>query len=238
MSSLQRPVIAVFVCLIVASPLGWAWAADRKILGVQVSPDLKRITIKCDSPAGKHSSFVIQRPQRLVLDLESTALGTVPTKIAVGREPINEIRLGFLNERARVAIDFGDSAVPPFKIEKVNNDIVVSLERGLAVCSPGAVAGGQRGAACSARYAQAASAKPANPRPDGAAIAVKHSGVANNMVYVELTNRKNPKQSYRLVIDVDPEAMQPRNATLSDSSGSLKKYEMTASTELSPESGG
>jgi hypothetical protein len=55
------------------------------------------------------------------------------------------------------------------------------------------------------------------------------------MVYVELANRKNPKQSYRLVIDMNIDAMQPMRATLSDSSGNLKKYEMSANTEPSPE---
>jgi hypothetical protein len=231
MSVSYRAVITGFVCLIIVATFGRAWAADRKILGVQVSPDLKRITIKCDSPTGKHSSFVIQRPHRLVLDLESTALGSVPTKIAVGRDPISEIRLGFLNERARVAIDFGDSAVPPFKIEKLNNDIVVSMERGAAGSPPR-----MKHSSAAPSRGQSAVPKPAGagrpePRPEAMEISVKHSGVANNMIYVELTNRKNPKQSYRLVIDMDPEAMQPKMATLSDSSGNLKKYEMSASTE-------
>jgi hypothetical protein len=234
MSSLLRAAIAGFLCLIIVVTFGTAWGADRKILGVDVSPDLKHITIKCDSPAGKHSSFVIQGPYRLVLDLESTALGSVPSKINVGRDPINEIRLGFLNERARVAIDFGDSVVPPFKIEKVKNDIVISIDRGLA----SARREGTRPSTAAPRVEPVASpsvAERARPRPDAAEIAVKHSGVANNMVYVELTNRKNPKQSYRLVIDIDPEAMRPRKATLSDTRGNLQKFEMSASTDPIPE---
>jgi hypothetical protein len=235
---LQRAVIVGFLCLIAAAPFGRAWAAERKILGVEVSPDLKHVTIKCDSPAIKYSSFVIERPCRLVLDLESTALGSVPHKIAIGRDPIKEIRLGFLNERARVAVDFGDNVVPPFKIEKFNNDIVISLDRGNA-------GGGRALRELSRPYIAVPRIQPAAPKSPSAVpvnahavaseISVKQSGVANNMVYVELANRKNPKQSYRLVIDMNIDAMQPMRATLSDSSGNLKKYEMSANTEPSPE---
>jgi hypothetical protein len=234
MSVLQRAAITGLICLTFLAPFGSAWGADRRILGVQVSPDLKHVTIKCDSPVGKHSSFVIQGPCRLVLDLESTELGSVPSKIAVGRDPINEIRLGFLNERARVAIDFGDHAVPPFRIEKVKNDIVVSMERGLA----GSGREATRPSVAVPRVEAAASPsgpERTRPRPDAADIFVKHSGAANSMVYVELTNRKNPKQSYRLVIDMDPEAMQPRKATLSDARGNLQKFEISPSTEPGPE---
>lgn len=234
MSIVKRAALTGFICLIMMVPLGPAWGADRRIQGVNLSPDLKNITIKCDGPIERHSSFVIQRPYRLVLDLESTALGAVPARISVGREPISEIRLGHANDRARVAIDFGDHVVPPFKIEKTHDGIVVRLSPGTAP---------PRSEVRNA--VQGPPMKPARPsvRPiertprerDASGIVVKDTGISNNMIYLELTTRKSPNQSYRLVIDMDAEAMRPKLATVSDSQGNMKKFEVSEAKEIATE---
>jgi AMIN domain len=231
----QRAIFAVIICLMTVALFGQARAEDRKILGVQVSPDLKRITIKCDGPAGRPSSFIIRHPYRLVLDMQSTALGSIPRKISVDRDPIREIRLGFLNERARVVIDFGDNVVPPFKIENVNNDIVVNLDRG----ATGAFSKG-RHAPVSGSTAQSGPSKipeagRTHPRSHAARIAVKHSRVVNNKLYVDLINRNEPKMSYKLAINLDPKAMAPTNATLTDLKGNKRKFKISATTQTVPD---
>ena len=125
---LSRYGAPLLACCLLMANYGPAWAAESaNITSVQVAPDLKQISIKCDGPVGKHSAFVIQKPYRLVLDMESTGLGKIPTKINVGRNPLNEIRLGYANSRARVVMDFGDNPVPSFKVDKQSNGILVSL---------------------------------------------------------------------------------------------------------------
>jgi hypothetical protein len=230
MSIVLRAAIAGFLSLIFMAPFGSAWGADRRILGVSVSPDLKTITIKCDGPVDRHSSFVIQRPYRLVLDLESTALGTVPARISVGRRPITEIRLGHSHDKARVAIDFGDNVVPPFKIEKAHNNIVVRLSVAAAsVQRDGAGTGPVTPASPSRPSMRHAERVPLDPSASG--ITVKNAGISNNMVYLDLATQKNPNQPYRLVIDLDADAMLPKQATVSDWQGNLKKFEVTAVKE-------
>ncbi|HMK36991.1 MAG TPA: AMIN domain-containing protein [Desulfomonilaceae bacterium] len=234
MRAIKPAAIFGILCLILVSWFGSVSAADRKILGVQISPDLRHITIKCDSPAGRHSSFVIQGPYRLVLDLDATSLGNVPSRISVAREPIREIRLGHSDSRARIAIDFGDHAVPPFTIDKIHNDIVVSMSgvqppvHGLPAPQASQRLRDQLGVPKVLR--------PERHQPkETSGLSVKKSWAANNTVHIDLKNPKDPKQSHRLTIELDPDSMEPRQAVCSDSSGNQKKFSILAAKQADSE---
>ena len=58
---------------------------------------------------------------------------------------------------------------------------------------------------------------------------VKQSLVTNNLLLVELQNRKSPAETYRVVVDLNLNSMTIRNASISNSSGVVKKFDLLES---------
>ncbi len=224
----------LLISLFLIANCGHVWAAgSANITSVNVSPDLKVISIKCDGPIGKHSAFVIPKPHRLVVDIESTGLGKIPARINVGRKPLNEIRVGYANSRARVVVDFGDHPVPPFKIEKQINAILVNFGNTVPAPLPGAGANLPPKPAPQVQRVpvqpKAVASSPSTPNAASSLVTVKTAGVKDGQVFVELANKKDVKRTYRLVVDLDMERLLVRQASVSDSQGHLKRFDLTAS---------
>lgn len=220
------------------------------ITNVQVSPDQKQIVIKGDKPLGTHSAFAFENPYRLVIDFENTGLGKVPAKIKVDKPPINEIRLGANARRARLVVDFGEYPVPPFMVERKGNLAVVAL--GNVPTDPRMI---QRSSSAESSpkpyHATGPKAQrritpkketthlPSSPidHPTVSSVApgtktgqpgflVKQSLVTNNMLLVELQNSKNPSETYRIVLDLNLDDMTVHNASISNSNGIVKKFDL------------
>lgn len=249
----------VWLCAVAIVSLLWAGlgrADQGEISSVQVAPDLSSISIYSQGSLGKHTAFVIDRPYRLVIDFDSATIGNTKTRIRVERPPINEIRLGYHNNRARVVIDFGENPAPPYHIERNGDAVIVSLGKPPALPPsqtpprpeptpkkptpkpPERAAGHQAVAKPSPAPApppvETPPPTPAEPaaRPDASqnddsGIVVKHAGVKSNLVYVELVNKDDPRISYRLIVDLDLEGLKMRSASLSDAKGNIRKFHVT-----------
>ena len=172
---------------------------------------------------------MIQKPYRLVLDIEATGLGKIPPKINVGRNPLNEIRLGYANSRARVVMDFGDHPVPSFKVDKQSNGILVSLGVKAGAWQPRPAPKPAAQLQKDPVQPKAVAPAPAPQKADSSKVSVKTAGVTDDLIFVELASKKDPKRTYRLVIDVDVEALQVRQATVSDAQGRLKSFDLASS---------
>lgn len=242
-------------------------ANPGEITAVQVAPDFSSITIRSDGQLGKHSAFVIDRPYRLVVDFESTGLGKLQGKIRVDKGPMNEIRLGYNNNRARVVVDFGDTPVPAYQIERKDNLAVIALGKAQGTPTPRPASSAPKTQtvakpspvappdAPSHQDGSRSEPAPAQPSPtptrpeaspsgapavekDNSSVSIKDAGVRNNLVFVELVDRKDPKVTYRLIVDLDMDDLNIRSASLSDSRGKLKKFEFLKSeTELMSSAG-
>jgi len=222
---------AVLIAVLAACPQ--AKAELGTISDVYVSPDSRNVFLKMEGQVGHHAAFVMQKPGRLVVDVESARLGRLPGKIRVEDEAINEIRLGTTNGKARVVIDFGDNPVPSFKIDRRLNMLVVGL--GASDASPG-LPGGSAPPPPHRSVRRPDSPKPerSERKNDDGPVSVKTAGVKDNLVFVELTDRKNPKAKYRLVVDLDLDALSVRNAAVSDDKGNVKRFDVSAK-ESSPD---
>lgn len=260
-----RSLVSLILLLAVSVCWGTAFGDSGTITGVQISPDLRQVGIRFEGQAGKHSAFVIENPYRLVLDFDSTGLAAVSNRIAVGRDPIDSIRLGQGNGRARVVVDFGNHPVPPFRIDRQASAVIVHLGSSAASRTPAIAArpvpqapqpATNRTPAVAARPSpvgpetapvrattvakrpavieRGEGAKPTDRErgPTGAknpSMAVKSAGMANNLVFVEIADQKDPKRTYRLVIDMDREELNVRGATLSDPQGNVKRFQVKSS---------
>lgn len=232
MTNLTLRAATLFVCLILAASWSELPAADTpNILGVQVSPDAKQIMIKGDGPLGKHSAFVISQPYRLVVDFEAAGLGQVPARTKINRDRINEIRLGRVNSRTRVVADFGENAVPPFKLYHQDNLVVITLgdaPPSTASVEPRLAPRPSVARASNKPVAVARSTKSPPRTEKQSGVSMKASGVKDNLVFMELADRSDPKRVYRLAFDFDLAARRIKNATLSDNSGAVSRFEIAA----------
>ena len=219
----------LLLSFILTTTYGQVWGAESvNITSLQVTPDLKQISIGCDGPVGKHSAFVAQKPYRLVLDMASTGLGRIPMKINVGRDPINEIRLGYANSRARVVVDFGDHPAPSFRIDRQNNGLLVNLEPRVGAWQPRPVAKPAAQLPKDPVQPKAVVSAPAAPEVHSSKVSVKTAGVKDDLVFVELASKKDPKRTYRVVIDLEVDELQVRQATVSDDQGHLKRFDLAS----------
>jgi hypothetical protein len=193
---------------------------------------------------------MLQRPSRLVIDFETTRLGNVPPKIRVNEAPIQEIRLGYANSRARVVVDFGNGPVPKFKVEQGHSMLVVALDKGgrpsappreltstsemsppeEAFKAPVLTQASPRPRPAPAARGEVARGSVATKNVTSSPVTVKTTGVQDNVVFVELADRRNAKRTCRLVVDVDPRNFNVRNVTVSDMEGNLKVFQV-AETE-------
>ncbi len=225
---------------------------------VQVSPDQKQITIEGDKALGNHTAFAFQNPYRLVIDFETTGLGKIPPRIKVDKPPINEIRLGKNEKRARLVIDFGEYPVPPFMVEKHGKLAVVAL--GNVPTDPRAIQGNP-GHEPTRRPAvsQALRPKPQTPvkkdpanipvpapaplespvksqpvlesKVESSSFEVKQSLVTNSLLLVELQNKKVPSETFRIVVDLNLKDLTVQNASISGSNGIVKKFKLVESDQ-------
>lgn len=224
------------------------------ITNVQIAPDQKQIVIKADKALGVHSAFAFEKPYRLVIDFETTGLGKVPTRIKVDKPPISEIRLGKNGHRARMVIDFGEYPVPPFMVERKGNLAVVAL--GNVPTDPRII---QRGPSRETNPKPHATLPPQPTRQtlskkdqthvpaptpmeppvatpptsankiEQSSFVVKQSLITNNLLLVELQNRKQPSETYRIVVDLNLNELTVRNASISNSSGIVKRFDLSES---------
>lgn len=230
--------IACFASLIMVLTTSLGWARDgASLTGIQVSQDLKRITITSDGQVGEHKAFVMQSPNRLVMDLEGTTLGSAPTRLKVDRGPITEIRAGHKDSRTRIVVDFGSRPVPPYKVHRQGGAIVLALDHraALAPKTPAAAAPQLAPGVDRPRplHVKTEVKKPeSTPKPAESAsrptdlsdLVVKSSGVKEDLVFVELADRRDPKRIYHLVVDLDKAGSRVRNVTLSDVRGNLRRF--------------
>ncbi len=220
-------VIACLFLLLFAN--GAVGSATGFLTDVQIAKDQKRIVVRHDGEIGKHAAFVFERPQRLVIDFPSTALGNAPRKINVNGNEIREIRLGQTPSRARLVLDFGSNPVPPFRIQRMDGAVLVTLGGSGARSEddPERPAVGPRKALS---FATSTSVKEAPKKSRTSPLLVKKAGVEDELVYVELVDKNMSGKTYRLVVDCSLRELVVRHASLSDEAGTLKSFDLAESS--------
>lgn len=207
------------------------------IVGVQASHDLKQVKIKFRGKAVSPIAYVVERPYRLIMDFKSTGLGHVPAKITMNRGLIREIRTGSHSSRARVVVDFGENPAPSFNVSTQSDLVTLTLgksdrsaEKSKSTPEESAVAPQAPPAKSSSAPAQSDHRRSENA---DSRFAVKGAGMSNDLIFVELADRKDSTRAYRLVMDFDYDSLQLRTATFSDASGNVRRFDMA----LNPSSG-
>ncbi len=230
-------------------------SANGAISTVRISPDLRQIVVRADGVLGRHTAFAFDKPYRLVVDFESTSLGKIPSKIKLEKPPISEIRLGKLENRARLVIDFGDNPVPSYAIERQENMAVIALGESGPPKSDSHADNVQESdrkeykrSAISAKpvplkkeHNQASEQVPA-PAPlknntsqpvskkkqdsSQAEYALKKAVLSNDLLLIEFHDLRNAAQTYSLAIEIDLKDKTLKKASLSNPDGGIKRFEI------------
>lgn len=242
MSASPLRMMTCFASLIVLCTTSLGWTGDAvTLLGVQVSPD-GQIILKSDGTVSKHNAFIMQSPNRLVMDFEDTRIGKMPAHFKIDRDPIREIRLGHKDARTRVVVDFGSHTVPPFKVHRQDKAVIVAFEPGSVGVQGKPPFPTQTMPLRMQAGPQALNGRPDFRKPATASqptalparqstlsdLVVKTSGTKDDLVFVELADRRDPTRTYRLVVDVDKSGSKVRNVTLSDAQGNLRRFDTGA----------
>ncbi len=227
------PAVVILICLFMISPQYSPARAEQQganIVGVQPSQDLKQIKIKFSGKAARPIAYLVERPYRLIMDFGSTGLGHVPAKMTVNRGLIREIRTGVNSSRARVVVDFGENPVPPFNVSGQGELVILTLGKAHQPAETSKSAPEKSTAAPRAPSGKSSSAPaaPGNRRSENpdSHFSVKEAGLSDDLIFMELADRKDPTRTYRLVMDFDYDSLQLRTATLSDACGNLKRFDM------------
>ena len=230
------------------------------ISSVRISPDMRQIVIRAEGLLGKHSAFAFEKPYRLVVDFDSTSLAKISNKIKLEKPPINEIRLGKLENRARVVIDFGSYPVPAYAIERQDNMAVIAL--------------GETGPARPENLPEPAqdhekrqpkkptvNSKPTTPKKEPARTVesvpaptpirtsppqqvqtskaetqkpvhvIKKALLSNDLLLVEMQDPSNPANSCSLALEIDLKDQTIKGASLSSRDGEIKRFEISELNE-------
>ncbi len=225
----------VFCYLAVASAVpGLAETPGKEsgaIREIQVSRDARKVWILSEGPIGRHIAFAMKNPNRLVVDFEGTRLGEVPLKTPVGTGSVKEIRVGYQKSKARVVIDFGDNAMPKYKIHAGSNSVVIAFQ---AEQAPAAGVSSKKKPSAGPRVAAKPATVPKTPLPGKKAeptLSMKSAEMRDGLIVIELVNPKNVNGKYRLVLEVDPAGLRFVRAAMSDDAGNLRSWNMSGSSE-------
>jgi hypothetical protein len=194
-----------------------------KITAVDLAPDGTRISVTLQGPVGKDVAFVMEQPYRLVIDFPNTSLGQVARKIPGQLYPVREVRMGENESRARLVADFGSTPVPPFKINRIGDRVFVLFQNGANRAD--AWRQGEDMPRVSAKAPAYHSARPLSQqvRPS---VVVRKASVHGHLISLDLASPRPGGPRHRLVLDCDPEDLSVRNATISDASGSVKRFDL------------
>lgn len=246
--------LSAFSALLCATCLAQE-SSSGAISTVRISPDLRQIVVRADGVLGRHTAFAFEKPYRLVVDFESTSLGKIPSKIKLEKPPISEIRLGKLENRARLVIDFGENPVPPYAIERQDNMVVIALgeagppksddqadniqesdrkpqKRSVASAKPVLMKKEQNQVSeqvpAPTPLKNNASQPVSKKRNDSsqAEYALKKAVLSNDLLLIEFHDPRNPSQTYSLAIEIDLKDKTLKKASLSNPDGGIKRFEI------------
>jgi hypothetical protein len=119
----------------VAADVGAA-IASGKIAEVNVSPDLRRVTVRTEGFMGNHKESTAANPSRLILDIPGMTLAKPPALTGAGKYGGLGIRTAQSESGARVVLDFGNAPIPEHRIRRLGNYLMVFLQEWNSATGP------------------------------------------------------------------------------------------------------
>src|SRR5437773_1018585 len=163
-------VVSLALTLLVPTP-SWAQTEPALLSDVTVSPQADSVTVFVKtSREAQYKADLVDSPSRLVIDLENTVYAWRKSPLAVGKDPVKQIRGSqFRQGTARVVLDLTRNVGYAIREEPNGLAIVIPTSPMLAQATPAPAA---PTAPSSGAPAAPASAAPVEPAPAAAAAPV------------------------------------------------------------------
>ncbi|MEN8184263.1 MAG: type IV pilus secretin PilQ [Myxococcota bacterium] len=106
-------------------------------LAAEESAEGTRIRLEADGPLSDVETFVLEQPDRLVLDLVGLSGSDAPAVVEIGGEHADRIRIGEHADKVRVVIDGGSAEAPfaGFSAEPTAEGLLLRLGGGVALAA-------------------------------------------------------------------------------------------------------
>jgi len=112
-------VIRTIVFLLCWVFVGTVQAANVKNVRIWLAPDHSRLVFDLSGPVD-HKIFTLQKPDRIVLDIDNSSMSASLAKLALAKSPIANIRKGKNGKQLRVVLDLKRAVRPKSFVLKPN----------------------------------------------------------------------------------------------------------------------
>ncbi len=128
-ASTRKCLLTMPAAVLVAMILGALSAsAGENLTKVTASPDLRRVVIESSGTIGRYNAFELERPPRLVIDMDGVRPGKEAKTIPPERTGGLKIQVLESRSGTHVVLDFGGGPVPSHRIRHMDNYLIVFLE--------------------------------------------------------------------------------------------------------------
>ncbi len=180
--------------------------AAGKIADVKISPDLKRVIVKCEGRIDERVSASIVRSSLLVIDFVGAALGDVERSTRAGQGAGLEARVSKISSGVRLVLDFGGAAAPEHKIRRVGDYLMVFLGEWTpkeAAPIKTAVPNPSRPSGQRPQVAQLKTNPPVKLGLDSLGFTIKSVEVVDGVIVLQVANRTNSAGNYRIELGIN-----------------------------------
>ncbi|MEW6140780.1 MAG: AMIN domain-containing protein [Thermodesulfobacteriota bacterium] len=213
MAFLSRAILLTLLGAILFTALSGIHCATaaNAVTEVSVTPDLKRVIVKCSQEVQQYNSFRLDRPPRLVIDVT----GARPDP---GLKPIPPAHNGGLKVQvaesptgAHVVLDFGGAAVPNMRIKRMGTYLIAFLDEWTPPKKqPPASAVTERKPSpkqtASSSHPVTTKAPP-EPRTARSDLIIESARVIDGLIVLAVADRSHPERKYRIDLGVSFEQM-------------------------------
>jgi len=134
-------VLSLLVLPVSAAVEVHAAVTPGRVAEVNVSADVRRVTIRTEGHVGSHAESTVANPSRLVIDISGANLAKPLTVTGAGRERGLAIRAAKSESGVRIVLDFGGSPIPEYRIRRVGNHLLVFFREWEPKAGAGTVTG-------------------------------------------------------------------------------------------------
>jgi hypothetical protein len=195
--------IVIAVCVFATVICTSKALASSTISEVSVSPDFRRVAIKSDGQIVDHTSAVMTRPSRLVINIPSASVAPDPRILGLDKDSPLRLRIAKTASSAQVALDFGTAPVPEHTVRQIDNYLIVLL--GEWQPQPRAQAQPEPVKTPARHPVSASPEKDRDPviHAAGSEILIKSAEEVNGTIVLKVAKRTEPQRVYRIDLGVD-----------------------------------
>ncbi|HTY22418.1 MAG TPA: hypothetical protein VMC85_04775 [Desulfomonilaceae bacterium] len=178
-------------------------ACAGKISEIKISPDLRRVVVKCDGSIGEQISTSVKQSSNLVIDIAGASVGSVEPLTRAGQGAGLTVEVSRTQSGARLFLNFGGVAVPEHKIRPVGDYLMIFL--GEWTPKPIDSVNKISEKATLARPAPLQRQKDNLPVKFGAdsPLIIKSIEVVDGVIVLQVANRTNPAGKYRIELGIN-----------------------------------